>query len=121
MAIPKFPSKFLKLGSNVQEGDIIRFLDEPRMDADDKLVGLVGIIPQGFSQMTEQKKFQVNKTNYKAVAALYGEDCADWVGKEMQVNKIMANNPSTGVEGPTIKLVAFGGTDAKDVSDFINK
>jgi hypothetical protein len=121
MSIPKFPSKFLKIRVNVKDGDLIRFLDEPRMDADDKLVGLVGIIPQGFSQMTEQKKFQVNKTNYKATAAVHGEDCAEWVGKEMQVREVVANNPSTGMEGPTIKLVAVGGVEGQDVNDFLNK
>jgi hypothetical protein len=113
MAVPKFPSKFLKLGSNVEDGDVIRFLDAPTMDSDDKLVCTVG--------MTEKKKFQVNKTNYKAVALLYGEDCDKWVGKEVQIYEGVANNPSTGQEGPSIKLKAVGGADPKDVNELINR
>ena len=121
MAIPKFPSKFLKLGSNVEEGDIIRFLDEPKMDADDKLIATVGIIPKGFAQMTEQKKCQINKTNYKAVAKLYGEDCDKWVGKEVQIKVGTANNPNTGEPGPSILLVAVGGDSTADVEEFLGK
>lgn len=121
MAVPKFPSKFLKLGSNVEDGDVIRFLDAPTMDSDDKLVCTVGIIPAGFKEMTEKKKFQVNKTNYKAVALLYGEDCDKWVGKEVQIYEGVANNPSTGQEGPSIKLKAVGGADPNDVNELINR
>ncbi len=121
MAIPKFPSKFLKLGSNIEDGDIIRFLDEPKMDADDKLTGNVGIIPKGFKEMAEKKKFSVNKTNYNAVALLFGEYCAGWVGKEVQIKVGTANNPKTGKEGPSIKLVAVGGSDPQDVNDFLTK
>ena len=120
MAIPKFPSQFLKLGSNVEEGDIIRFLDAPMMDSEDKLTCNVGILPKGFKEMTEKKKFRVNKTNYKAVASLYGEDCDNWVGKEVQIKKVMANNPSTGQEVPSIKLVAVGGAPLGDVEDLIS-
>jgi hypothetical protein len=115
MAIPKFPSKFLKLGSNVSDGDVIRFLDAPTMDADDKLICNVGIIPKGFKEMTERKKFQVNKTNYKATAAIFGPDCDHWVGKEMQVYEGVANNPSNGQEVPTIKLKQVGGVDPEEV------
>ena len=121
MAIPKFPAKFLKLGSNVEEGDVIRFLDAPAMDADDKLIGTVGIIPKGFKDMTEKKKCQINKTNYNAVSKLYGKDCADWVGKEVQIHEGVANNPQTGQPGPSIVFVAVGGGDFSDVSDFLDK
>lgn len=110
----------MKLGSNVEDGDIIRFLDAPTMDADDKLTGTVGIIPKGFKEMSERKKFQINKTNYKATAELYGKDCENWVGKEMQIYAGTANNPSTGEEVPSIKLKSVGGDNPADVQDFIN-
>jgi hypothetical protein len=121
MAIPKFPSKFLKLGSNVENGDVIRFLDAPIMDLEDKLYCNVGIIPKGFKEMTQKKKFQINKTNYKTIALLYGADCAEWVGKEVQIYEGTANNPSTGEPVPSIKLKAVGGADPEDVNNFINK
>ena len=116
----KFPSKFLKLGTNCEEGDVLRFLDVPMMDLDGEKLGCtVGIIPVGFKEMTTQKKFNINKTNYKSVAALYGSNTDNWKGKEVQIREITVNNPQTGVEGPGIKLVAVGGADAEDVADFI--
>ena len=117
----KFPSKFLKAGVNIEEGDVIRFLDAPALNSDDELVATVGIIPSGFAQMTEQKKFQINKTNFKAIAALYGTNSDNWVKKEMQIHIGTANNPKTGEDGPSIKLVAVGGNEAEDVQSFINK
>ena len=91
------------------------------MDLEDKLVCNVGVLPKGFSQMTVQTKCQVNKTNYKAVSAIYGEDCADWVGKEVQIKRVMANNPKTGEEVPSIKFVAVGGASTEEAADFIAK
>ena len=115
----KFPSKFLKPGINCEEGDVIRFLDIPVMDAEDKLMGTVGIIPVGFKEMTDKKKFQINKTNFKAISALYGTNTDNWKGKEMQIHIGSANNPQTGEEVPSIKLKAVGGDNPQDVSDFI--
>ena len=117
----KFPSKFLKAGINCEEGDVIRFLDIPAMDSDENLVGLVGIIPVGFKDMTDRKKFQINKTNFKAIATLYGTNSDNWKGKEMQVHIGAANNPKTGEDVPSIKLKAVGGENPQDVVDFINK
>ena len=117
----KFPSKFLKAGVNIEEGDIIRFLDIPAFDAENHLVATVGIMPKGFSQMTEQKKFQINKTNFKAISALYGTNSDNWKGKEMEVHIGTANNPQTGTEGPSIKLKAVGGDNPSDVEEFINQ
>lgn len=117
----KFPSKFLKAGINCEEGDVIRFLDAASMDIDENLTVTVGIIPKGFSQMTEQKKFQINKTNFKAISALFGTNSDKWVGKEMQIHVGTANNPKTGEDVPAIKLKAVGGENPADVDDFLNK
>lgn len=117
----KFPSKFLKPNVNCEEGDVIRFLDIPMMDAEDKLMCNVGIIPSGFKEMTEKKKFQINKTNFKAIAALFGSNTDNWKGKEMQIHVGTANNPQTGEEAPSIKLKAVGGENPEDVEKFIAK
>lgn len=117
----KFPSPFLKPEINVFEGDVIRFLDIPLMGLDGKLVGTVGIIPVGFKDMTEQKKFQINKTNFKAIAKLYGTNTDGWKGKEVQIHIGVANNPQTGEEGPSIKIKAVGGENPADVEEFLNK
>ncbi len=117
----KFPSKFLKAEVNANEGDIIRFLDIPKMDLDDNLVGTVGIIPMGFKEMTEQKKFQINKTNFKAISKLFGTNTDNWKGKEVQIHIGTANNPNNGEEVASIKVKAVGGADPEDVEEFNNR
>lgn len=116
----KFDSQFLKLGVNVEEGDGIRFLDSGAQDLDGKWIFMVGVIPQGFSQMTKQKKFQLGKKNFDAVSAVYGTNSDNWKGKDMEIKEVTVNNPSTGKDGPSIRLVAPGGTDPEVVKEILN-
>jgi len=54
--------------------------------------------------VTENKKFDLNKTNFKAISAAYGSNSDAWVGKEMKVNKVKVRNPSTGTLVDSIAL-----------------
>lgn len=110
----KFDSKFLKIGVNIEEGDVIRFLDEGYKDDEGNWIFMVGVRPNGFKEMTAQKKFQLNKTNFKSVSALYGTNSDEWVGKEMQIKQGVANNPNSGEEVPALRLVPVGGADDED-------
>lgn len=101
----KFPSDFLKLGTNVEHGDEIRFLDAGELDPEtERYIFSVSVIKAG--KDIETKKFNLNKTNFKAVAALYGTNSDAWIGKLMRVTSMQVRNPQTGLIGPGITLTA---------------
>lgn len=112
-----FPSAWLKAGVNVNQGDNIRFLDEGEQDKNDNWVFLVGIVPDGKNEITEQKKFQINKKNFDAVAKIYGTNSDNWVGKEMKVRVVKVMNPRTDEMVKAVRLIAPGGMVASDVDD----
>ncbi len=104
-----FPSEWLKIGVNVATGDTIRFIDAGILDDDtERYVFQVEIYHDGL--MTEKKKFNLNKTNFKAVAAVYGTNSDAWVGKEMIVNSVKTRNPALGVLVDSIALTAPAAT-----------
>lgn len=98
-----FPTPWLKILNNVFPGDLIRFNDSGRMNEEGNWVFEVTVIHNG--KPTETKDYQINKTNFKAVAELYGSNSDNWVGKEMLVEKTMNNRPGTGERVPSILLV----------------
>lgn len=101
----KFPSEWLKINENVQAGDIIRFKDAGALDPENETYTFnVEVIHAG--QVTETKKFTLNKTNFKAISALYGTNSDAWLGKEMTVNAIKVRNPQTGLLVDSIALSA---------------
>lgn len=101
----KFPSKWLKLGVNVEVGDRIMFTDKGTFEPENEnYVFVVQIVHNGVP--TETKKFSLNKGNFTAVSALYGTNSDEWVGKEMEVNKIRVRNPQTGLTVDGIELSA---------------
>jgi hypothetical protein len=103
----KFDSPFLKANVNVKEGDSIRFLDSGNDTGTEEKVSLefnVEILHNG--EVTKQKKFTMNKTNYNATAAVYGYNTDKWAGKEMGVSVIKARNPQTGGMVDSVMLVA---------------
>ncbi len=104
----KFPSEWLKIGVNVQPGDLIRFMDAGTQDAEGNWVFNVQIIHEG--NLTETKKFQLNKTNHKVISELHGTNSDNWVGQDMQVDTIKQRNPQTGLPVDSILL-------AKPISD----
>lgn len=109
---PKFESPWLKANDNVKHGDYVRFMDEgtERPSNDGKgtdCILRVGVIPQGQKEVVTEKQFQLNKTNYKATAEIYGSDTKGWIGKEMQVVLIKASNMRGGIVD-AIRLVHPG-------------
>lgn len=109
---PKFESPWLKANENVKHGDYVRFLDEgtERPSKDGKgndYIMRLGVIPQASKEISVEKQFQLNKTNYKATASVYGADTKNWVGKEMQVVVIKTQNIQGGIVD-AIRLVHPG-------------
>ena len=101
----KFPSDWLKINDNVQEGDTIRFADAGTLDPEnDQYVFNVDIFHGGVK--TETKKFNLNRTNFKVINAVYGTNSDAWVGKDMVVNKLKVRNPQTGLMVDSIALTA---------------
>lgn len=99
-----FPSEWVKIGDSVQPGDLLRFADAGTQDQEGNWIFQVQIIHNG--QLADTKKFQLNKTNHKAIVAVYGDNSDNWVGKDMQVNTIKQRNPQTGLPVDSILLEA---------------
>lgn len=101
-------TEWVKANINTKDGDHLRFLDEGKIESNregvDQLITLVGIVRNG--ELIAQKKFQVNRTNNKAIAAVYGFDSVGWVNKEMRVNIIKKQNPQTGQLVDSVALSA---------------
>jgi len=91
----KFPSDWLKIGDNVQEGDLVKFVDAGRFDEEKESWEFVMQIYHE-NEPTEKKKFNLNKTNYNVVKELYGTNSDAWVGKVMKIVKTKARNPQLG-------------------------
>ena len=105
MPVIKFESEWLKIGDNIQDGDNIQFLDTGVFDEEkNNYTFSVSVIHDGLP--TVIKKFSLNKTNSKAVAALYGDNSDNWIHKEMKVGKYKARNPQTGTMVDAIMLEA---------------
>ena len=102
----KFPSEWLKINDNVLEGDVIQFIDAGEFDPEKEAYNFnVAVFHNG--EITEMsKKFTLNKTNFKAVSALYGTNSDAWVGKEMSVAKVRVRNPRLGTTVDSIALEA---------------
>lgn len=100
-----FPSEWLKIGVNVVQGDTIRFVDAGILDSEtERYVFTVEVYHDGL--MTETKKFNLNKGNFKTTSAVYGTNSDAWVGKEMIVNSVKARNPQLGTLVDSIALTA---------------
>lgn len=100
-----FPSEWVKIGVNVKQGDSIRFLDAGTLDPEtERYIFQVEIYSNGL--MTEIKKFNLNKTNFKVIAAAYGTNSDAWVGKDMTVNSGKVRNPATGLMVDSVVLSA---------------
>jgi len=99
----KFPSEWLKINDNVQEGDLVKFTDVGTFDQEKESYEFVMQIFHA-GQATDTKKFNLNKTNFKAVSAIHGTNSDAWVGKVMKVIKTKARNPQLGVMVDSILL-----------------
>lgn len=104
-----FPSPWLKINENVKSGDTIRFIDSGKWESepgrDDRYVITVAVF-RGKDLIEADKKFNLNKTNFKAVSALYGTNSDNWLNKDMTVAAIKARNPQTGQAVDSILLEA---------------
>lgn len=101
----KYPSKWVKIGVNIEDGDRIQFTDAGAFDPENENYTFnVIIVHEGLPG--ETKKFALNKGNFKIVSALYGSNSDAWVGKQMQVNKIRVRNPQLNAMVDGIELAA---------------
>lgn len=101
----KFPTEWLKIGDNTQDGDNIQFLDAGEQDEDGRWTFNVAVLRNG-DVVEFSKKFNLNKGNFKEVSALYGSNSDLWINKEMKVVKIKARNPQTNSLVDSIALEA---------------
>lgn len=99
-----FPSEYLKMGVNTKHGDHIKFKDTGTLDPETERYTFVVEIHRN-GEYLEDKKFTLNKTNFKAVSELYGTNSDSWVGKEMEVNLIKSRNPQSGAPVDSVLLV----------------
>lgn len=83
-----FPSPFLKALKDVNTGDIIRFLDAGEQDEKDNWIFTIKVEGKNL-----QKKFQLNKTNWKVISKEYGMNSDAWVNKDFEVTIIKTQNP----------------------------
>src|SRR5690242_1532724 len=89
----KFPSKWLKAKEDVNQGDFIRFMNTGVQDKDERWVFTVGVIKRENPGLIVAKKdFSLNKTNFNAIAAVYGSNSDNWLGKDMRVSIIRVQN-----------------------------
>lgn len=95
----KFKSDWLKGGDNVKHGDMIRFENAGIQDKDDRWVFNVTLLRNG--KELYEKKFSLNKTNFKIVSKRYGTNSDEWVGKEFDVKLVdtqdHSGNPAIGI------------------------
>lgn len=100
----KFKSEWLKIGDNVKDGDVIKFLDAGTLDEEsERWIFNVAVFSAG--KLTEpSKKFNLNKGNFKATAAEFGTNSDEWINKEMKVTKVKVRNPQTGLNVDSIAL-----------------
>ena len=109
----KFKSEWLKAKVNVDQFDNIRFIDAGKQDADGQWIFTVGIVPQGETDVREQKKFQLNKVNFVSIKEEYGSNSDDWVGNEMVVNIVQVQNP----RGETVDGIRLTAPQKADIED----
>lgn len=108
-----YPSEWLKINENVQNGDTIQFLDAGTQDKDERWIFNVAVFRKG-DLAEPEKKFGLNKTNFKAVSAVYGTNSDNWINKEMQVSSVKVRNPQLGslVDSIALSAPAPKATDA---------
>src|SRR3990167_23439 len=109
MPLIKFESDWLKAKDNVNQGDRIKFVNAGVPNEKGDWIFNVTVIEKTSGNMLYQKKFQLNKTNWKTIKKVYGENSDNWVGKEMEVIIVKVNNPSTGKFVYTVRLIPPGG------------
>lgn len=84
-----FPSKWAKPVEDLKHNTIIKIVSEPKerqgTDFDGNPVTLfdMEIEFEDAKGEVQVKLFQLNAGNSKEIAALYGDDTKDWVGKSM--------------------------------------
>ncbi len=94
-----FPSKYLT-GLEIEDREVPVVIDrvereEVGMDKDKCAVVY-------FQKCT--KGVVLNKTNWRNLAYAHGDDSDDWSGKEAILYTVIAHNPRTGEDGPSIRI-----------------
>lgn len=90
-----YESPWLKANLNCKQGDLIQFLDAGEEDEENGS-WIFNVMVSRDGEDLHQKKFSLNKTNFKVVAKNYGTNSDSWVGKQMEVNVIKKQNPKSG-------------------------
>lgn len=85
-----FPSNFVKAGEDVNDGDILKFLDGGKVEESqnygrDQLIFKVLLVDGN------EKNISVNGSSAKALAEVWGDDTGEWEGKEV-VAKVVEQN-----------------------------
>lgn len=110
MSIIKPQSKYLKVGVNVEEGDIVKFLNEGEFNEGGQYGSswefVVGVIDGKTKQNKAKKLFTLNNTNIKAMTDAYGEESSNWVGKTMIVRSVIVQTATGEKEGIRLKAPA---------------
>lgn len=99
-----FPTEWLKINENVNNGDHIKFLNAGVLDGEKDAWEFDVQVYKG-KEAGVTKKFNLNKTNFKAISALYGTNSDNWVGKFMRIEKVKARNPQLGTMVDSILLI----------------
>jgi hypothetical protein len=89
-------SEWVKAHLNVKNGDHLRILDEgtvvKNQKGEDQLELNVEVLRDG--SVLYRKKFSLNKTNHKVIAAKCGFDSKNWVGQEFRANIVKKQDPN---------------------------
>lgn len=95
---PLLKPKNKKNPTGVKDGELVTI----------ESVELVKLPKTGDTYMEKFKEHEeslaLNKTNVKAQVDLFGDETEKWIGQEVKLIVILANNPQTGKETPTVRV-----------------
>lgn len=77
-------SSFVKIGEDVKNEDLIKFLTEGEEKMSEKFKKENVVI--GVLTRNGQKLLTLNNSSKKNMMSAYGDDTEDWIGKEARVN-----------------------------------
>lgn len=106
MPVIKFPSEWVKLGSNTQKGDQLKFLNSGEFDEDKGSWNFKVAILRNGELVEPEKSFTLNKTNFEIIRTAYGDNSDNWVNKVVIVGVVKVRNPQTGalVDGIMLEI-----------------
>ena len=82
----KVSTRFLKANLNIKDGDLITFKSEGEEGVNQSGRQILNMLVE--NPDSDEKTLTVNNTSKANMIKLYGDDTANWVGKEARVNII---------------------------------